>query len=143
MNVKSAHNLMYKLLFSLILIISLANVSYSQDQVKASATSTKKDFQLSEVVKINVKGTILEGYHINASKVTDEDLIPSSLKIESNDFKVVKTAWPPAHKFKFSFSETELDVYESAVNIAVSLKANKNLKPGKYDSQRFNPLPGL
>jgi thiol:disulfide interchange protein DsbD len=127
-----AYNIMFKALFPIVLVLFLINCSYSQDQLQASATAGKKDFQLSESIKINVKGTVQDGYHINANKVTDEDLIPTSLKIESNDFKLVKASWPPSHKFKFSFSETELDVYQGAVNIGVTLKANKNLKPGKY-----------
>src|SRR5438552_14794036 len=122
-----------KAFFCALLVLSAVNIAYSQDQLKVTANSSKKDFQLSENIKINLKATVQEGYHMNANKVTDEDLIPTSLNFQSNDFKLVKVSWPPSHKFKFSFSETELDVYEGTINIGLTLKANKNLKPGKYD----------
>ncbi len=106
---------------------------FSQQYVTITASATKKEFQLSEKIRVNVKASIQDGFHINANKVADEDLIPTSLKVESNDFKLAGVSWPGSKKYKFSFSETELDVYEGSINIVVSLKANKNLKPGKYE----------
>ena len=35
--------------------------------------------------------------------------------------------------YKFSFSETELEVYAGSFNIGLTLKANKDLKPGTYE----------
>src|SRR5260221_14455714 len=93
---------MFKAIIAVILFVLGANFAYSQDQLTVTASSTKKDFQLSEQIKVNLKAVVAEGYHMNANKVTDEDLIPTSLNFESSDFKLVKTSWPPAHKFKFS-----------------------------------------
>src|SRR5258706_15130943 len=112
MNEKPLLKIMYKQLFSAIFIALALNCSFAQEQLKVTASSTKKDFQLSENIKINIKAVVQEGYHMNGNKVADEDLIPTSLNFTSNDFKLVKINWPPSHKFKFSFSETELDVYE-------------------------------
>jgi len=124
---------MIRTYFSVILLIITLNISFAQDQLKVTASVSKKDFQLSDPVKIDIKGTIQEGYHINANKVSDEDLIPTSLKIDGNDFKLVKTSWPTAQHFKFSFSETELEVFAGSINIGLTLKANKSVKPGKYE----------
>jgi thiol:disulfide interchange protein DsbD len=121
-----------KLVLSLIFLLSL-NPIYSQDYVKVGATASKKDFQLSENIKINVKATVLEGFHINANKIADEDLIPTSLTVKEGDFKMVKVNWPAAKSYKFSFSETELQVFEGSFNIGLNLKAKKDLKPGKYE----------
>lgn len=116
-----------------ILLLILTTLSFSQNYVNVSASSTKKGFFVSENIRINVKADIQSGYHINANKVADEDLIPTTLTIEGGDIKLSKVSWPGSHKFKFSFSETELDVYEGSINIGVNLKAGKNLKPGKYE----------
>lgn len=124
---------MKQFIISSVLFVALFNVVYSQDYVKVTATASKKDFQVSENIKINVKASIQEGFHINANKIADEDLIPSALNIKEGDFKLVKVSWPNAKTYKFSFSETELQVFEGSVNVGVTLKAKKDLKPGKYE----------
>lgn len=121
---------------TLILFLFVAtslNYTFSQDYVKVTATASKKDFQVSENIKINVKASIQEGYHINSNKIADEDLIPSALNIKEGDFKLVKVSWPNAKTYKFSFSETELQVFEGSINVGVTVKAKKDLKPGKYE----------
>ena len=119
--------------FSLLILLIITSTIVSQDYVTVTATAQKKEYQLSENIRITVKAAVQSGYHINANKVTDEDLIPTTLSVEGNDFKLGKVSWPSAHKFKFSFSETELDVYEGSINIGLNLKAKKDLKPGKYE----------
>lgn len=124
---------MAKTVGSVLLILLFTALSYAQNYVTVSATATKKEFFLSENIRINVKADVQGGYHINANKVGDEDLIPTTLTVEGTDFKLTKVNWPGSHKYKFSFSETELDVYEGSINIGLNLKARKDLKPGKYE----------
>lgn len=124
---------MAKTVRAVLLLLLLTTLGYSQQYVTVSASATKKDFFPSENIRINVKADIQGGYHINANKLDDPDLIPTTLTIEGNDIKLSKISWPSAHKYKFSFSETELDVYEGSVNIGVNLKARKDLKPGTYE----------
>lgn len=116
-----------------LLLLIFTALSYAQNYVTVSASATKKEFFLSENIRINVKADVQGGYHINANKVADEDLIPTTLSVEGSDFKLSKVNWPGSHKYKFSFSETELDVYEGSINIGLNLKARKDLKPGKYE----------
>ncbi len=118
---------------SVLLIILLSTLSFAQQYVTVSASPQKKDFFPSENIRINVKADIQSGYHINANQVSDPDLIPTTIDIDAGSLKVGKISWPGSHKFKFSFSETELDVYEGSINIGVNLKAPKDIKPGKYD----------
>jgi len=120
-------------ILSSVLLFLLATLVYSQQYLTVSATTTKKEFLQSENIRISVKADIQSGFHINANKVSDEDLIPTTIDIEGSDFKLGRVSWPAAHKFKFSFSETELDVFEGLINIGLNLKAGKNLKPGKYE----------
>ncbi|MCI0449443.1 MAG: protein-disulfide reductase DsbD [Chlorobi bacterium] len=120
-------------ILSSVLFILIATLSYCQQYVTVSAASTKKEYFASENIRINVKAEIQSGFHINANKVSDEDLIPTTIDIEGSDFKLGRVSWPAAHKFKFSFSETELDVFEGSINIGLNVKARKDLKPGKYE----------
>jgi thiol:disulfide interchange protein DsbD len=120
-------------ILSSVLFILIATLSYCQQYVTVSAASTKKEYFPTENIRINVNAEIQSGFHINANKVSDEDLIPTTIELEGSDFKLSRVSWPAAHKFKFSFSETELDVFEGSVNIGLNLKARKDLKPGKYE----------
>ncbi len=124
---------MAKTIGSVILVLLLSTLSYAQQFVTVTATPQKKDFFPSENIKVNVKVDVQSGYHINANKLNDPDLIPTTLEIDAGSLKVGKISWPGSHKYKFSFSETEMDVYEGSITIGVNLKAPKDIKPGKYD----------
>ena len=124
---------MAKTVGSVLLVLLLTTLSYAQQYVTVTAAPQKKDFYPSENIRINVKADVQGGYHINANSVSDPDLIPTTLTIDGGSLKVGKISWPGSHKFKFSFSETELDVYEGSITIGVNLKAPKDIKPGKYD----------
>ncbi len=124
---------MAKTVTSVLFLLFITVLSYPQQYVNVSASATKKDFFPSENIRVNLKADVQSGYHINANKVSDDDLIPTTLEVESGELKVGKISWPASHKFKFSFSETELDVYEGSVTIGINLKAPKGLKPGKYE----------
>lgn len=124
---------MIKTIISIFLILLLNNAVFSQDYLTATATSSKKEFTASENIRINVKATVKEGFHVNANKIADEDLIPTSIKVNEGDFKLVKVSWPAARTYKFAFSETELQVFEGSFNIGLSIRSKKDLKPGKYE----------
>ncbi len=124
---------MVKSFISALIFLFIFKAGYSQQYVTVTASPSKKDFFVSENIKVNIKAEIQSGFHINANKISDPDLIPTMMEIESGDLKVSKISWPAAQKFKFSFSETELEVYEGSINIPVILKAAKNTKPGKYE----------
>ena len=124
---------MAKTVGSVLFVLLFATLSYAQQYVTVTAAPQKKDFYPSENIRVNVKADIQGGYHINANQVSDPDLIPTTIEVDAGSLKVGKISWPGSHKFKFSFSETELDVYEGSITIGVNLKAPKDIKPGKYD----------
>lgn len=118
---------------SLLFLLFFTAYAFAQDYVKVTAIPSRKEFNVSENVKINLKAVIQQGFHINANKIKDEDLIPTTVNFEDGNFKIVKISYPPSESYKFSFSETELDVYAGSVNFGLNLKPKKNLKPGKYE----------
>lgn len=124
---------MAKTVGSVLFVLLFTTLSYAQQYVTVTASPQKKDFYPSENIRVNVKADIQGGYHINANQVSDPDLIPTTIEVDAGSLKVGKISWPGSHKFKFSFSETELDVYEGSITIGVNLKAPKDIKPGKYD----------
>jgi thiol:disulfide interchange protein DsbD len=129
----SVYKLYYK--YSLIVILFLiftANI-HAQEYVTLTAAPSKKEFFQSENIRINVKAIIQSGYHINANNLKDDDLIPTTIKVNPAELKTGKISWPPSKSYKFSFSETELDVYEGTITIGINLKAGKNVKPGNYE----------
>lgn len=124
---------MVKTVSSVLFLLIISTLSFSQQYVTVSASSTKKEFLPSENIRVNIKADVQSGYHINANQVSDEDLIPTTITVDAGELKLSKVSWPSSHKYKFSFSETELDVYEGSLNIGLNLKAPKNIKPGKYE----------
>ena len=124
---------MAKTVTSVLFVLLFATLSYAQQYVTVTASPQKKDFYPSENIRVNVKADIQSGYHINANQVSDPDLIPTTIEVDGGSLKVGKISWPGSHKFKFSFSETELDVYEGAITIGINLKAPKDIKPGSYE----------
>ena len=124
---------MKKILFILLPVIFLCSQLHAQEYVTVTASPVKKEFGTDENIRINVKATVQEGFHINANKIADEDLIPTTISITEGDFKLAKVSWPAAKTFKFSFSETELQVFANTFTIGLTLKGKKELKPGKYE----------
>jgi hypothetical protein len=122
-----------KTVTSVLILLFLSTLSFSQQYVTVTSAPAKKDFFPSENIRVNVKADIQSGYHINANKVSDEDLIPTTITVDAGDLKLSKVSWPGSKKYKFSFSETELEVFEGSINIGINLKAPKNIKPGKYE----------
>ena len=124
---------MTKYLISFFILVFAVSTAFSQQYVTVKASPSKKEFTAGEPVKITVNATVQSGFHINAHKISDEDLIPTTISIENSDFKISKTSWPASEMYKFSFSETELEVYAGSFTIGLTLKANKDIKPGTYE----------
>jgi thiol:disulfide interchange protein DsbD len=124
---------MKKSIFLILTVLFICVNSYAQEYVTVTAAPVKKEFGVNENIRVNVKATVQEGFHINANKIADEDLIPTTVSITEGDFKLTKVNWPAAKTFKFSFSETELQVFANSFTIGLNLKAKKDIKLGKYE----------
>lgn len=69
-------------------------------------------------------GEILPGFHINANKVLQDYLIPTSVEPSlPAGFRLVKTRYPKGRIQKFEFSEEKLSVYEGTVTLRLALVA--------------------
>jgi hypothetical protein len=74
--------------------------------------------------EIAVVADIRKGFHINANKVLQDYLIPTSLEAElPKGFRLVEADYPPGKLWKFDFSPEELLVYEGRVTLRLKLEA--------------------
>jgi thiol:disulfide interchange protein DsbD len=71
------------------------------------------------------------GYHVNSSRPSDPNLIPTALKLEKlQGFTIGAVAYPRGAVRKFSFSEQPLSVYEGTVVLKFSGRAFASLSVG-------------
>lgn len=82
-------------------------------------------------IPINIE--VMEGYHIQANKVRDEALIPTTLTVtDVKGFTISKHKFPSAKKFKLDGTNTFLNVYDGKFSIKLSLRPDTKMKTGKY-----------
>ncbi len=76
--------------------------------------------------------TVKEGYHIQANKVNDEDLIPTTLEVNSDTITTIKHEFPPSKEFKLDGTNTFLQVYDGRFQIKLFLSPEAKTRMGKY-----------
>jgi len=87
-----------------------------------------------EKIRVDVK--IKDGFHIQANKLQNEFLIPTTLKIVAhNNLKTGKQFFPPVKRFRLQGTSDSLDVFDGSFEISIPVKASKNIKEGNYNLQ--------
>ena len=91
----------------------------------------------SSVIKMEIE--IKKGYHIQANKVNDELLVPTTIEInEDKNITTGRQEFPPSKKFKLEGTDDFLDVYDGAFEIRIPFKTVKKfLKEIIYWMQSF------
>jgi|SRR5688572_11030185 len=85
----------------------------------------------SSVIKMEVE--IKKGYHIQANKVNDDLLIPTTLEIAKDEgITTGRQEFPPAKKFKLEGSDNLLDVYDGNFEIRIPFKTTKKISKGQH-----------
>jgi thiol:disulfide interchange protein DsbD len=75
--------------------------------------------------QVAVVAEIQPGYHINAHRVTDSFLIPTTLEAKPPEgVRVRDTIYPPSELRKFAFARQKLAVYTGRVTLRVRLEAD-------------------
>ena len=83
------------------------------------------------VIQIDV--TVKKGYHIQANKVKDEFIIPTTLEITASDIITTdKQLFPAGKKFRLEGTKDHLLVYDGDFKIKVPFRTKENLEKGKY-----------
>ncbi|HSH15276.1 MAG TPA: protein-disulfide reductase DsbD domain-containing protein [Verrucomicrobiae bacterium] len=74
--------------------------------------------------EIAVVGQIQQGFHVNANKVLEDYLIPTTVTAQlPAGWKVLDTKYPDGKELKFEFSEKPLNVYEGTFTARMKLTA--------------------
>jgi thiol:disulfide interchange protein DsbD len=75
---------------------------------------------------------ILPGWHINGPELADQFLIACTLLIEEEDtIEVLELYYPDPETRAYSFSETELQIYEGKIVLGARIEAAESIPQGK------------
>lgn len=84
----------------------------------------------SGVIRIIVK--VKKGYHIQANKVNDEFMIPTTFEIDpEKDIITDKQVFPPGKKFKLEASDTLAEVYDGTFEVRIPFTTTEKIQKGK------------
>ena len=84
-----------------------------------------------EKFKVGLQVTLLNDWHINSNKPSDELLIPTLVEFDSVAFlSFADVEYPAGEMLKFDFSETPLSVYDGTVLITAEVQAAEQLQAG-------------
>jgi hypothetical protein len=117
--------------FLLILILSLEAQAQSNIPVKVYAPKTTGHSGIPMTVHVEVE--VMLGYHIQANKLEDENLVPTTLIWEKgHGWEIREITFPPSKKFKLQGSDLPLEVYDGKFDIKTVLVPPETLRKGSH-----------
>ncbi|HMQ68870.1 MAG TPA: protein-disulfide reductase DsbD [Ignavibacteria bacterium] len=120
-------------LFVVILISLNSAISQNSDYLSLKSFSDKESYSKTDTVKIALKISIRDHYHINSYEVNDPTLIQTSISVDSKEFKMLNSFFPEHKKLKFEFTENEINVYEGEIYAGINLIISSPLDNGIYE----------
>ena len=82
--------------------------------------------------EVAVVAEIIPGFHINANKVLEDYLIPTTIEADPpKGLKVVEIVYPKASLQKFEFANAKMAVYDGSVTIRIKLMAEADAPLGE------------
>lgn len=82
---------------------------------------------------INVHVSVKKGYHIQANKVNDEFIIPTTIEIDTHQMITTgEETFPLSKKFKLEGTSDYLPVYDGNFKIIIPFKADEKAKKEKF-----------
>jgi thioredoxin:protein disulfide reductase len=124
-----------KIIFFIFISFFFSSNSYSQqsDYVSLQSFKNKDSYSRSDTIYIVLNASIKENFHINSIETNDPSLISTSIEISSGDFNLNNLFFPDHKKYKFEFSENEVNVYEGEIFIGLTLFPGNEISDGDYD----------
>lgn len=116
-----------KILFASIIVAGIFIQSNAQT-VAVSASITKGSLKSGAVGKGSIMLEIPTELHTNSNKPSSEFLIPTTVRLRSNQIKSFRIIYPKGKDRKFEFSEQSLNVYEGNTKIMFSFKVPQGFK---------------
>lgn len=82
---------------------------------------------------IPISVEVVKGYHIQANKVNEESLIPTTLEVNKvKGITINRMEFPPGKKFKLEGTDTFLNVYDGKFQIKLFISPVAELRTGNY-----------
>ena len=98
-----------------------------------SVSAGKVQLMAGETDTLRIQIVVKEGYHLQANKLKDESLIPTSISFNKQEgIEIDEAIFPKAKKFLLTGTEDSLDVFDGHFEIAIPIKAALNLRAGNY-----------
>ncbi len=118
---------MKKLICILIATLFL-NVGFSQEtkHLKVESHFNKKSHLPTDTILAIFKISIKDGYHINSYKPIDTSFIPTTITINSDNFKINSLHFPEDKIF--DFQGIKINVYEKDIYIGAKIIPNKHFR---------------
>ncbi len=99
--------------------------------VTAEAFAARLKAGPGQIVRLDVRITIDEGWHINSNKPLQGHLVPTSIELgQDPTLSLGQIVYPEGKQVIFAFSPKLLSVYEGQIKIAVPVAIAKDAKPG-------------
>ncbi len=122
---------MKKIVVKLLIILAFAiafSTLINAQTIGVTGSIEKKSAKRGAVGKGSILLTIPTELHINSNKPTSEFMIPTTLKLASNQVKITQIIYPKGKNLKFDFSDEAINVYDGKALIRFTFSVPKSLK---------------
>lgn len=110
---------------------SQADATASKRPVRVDVFASRLKVTPGEAVRLAVRITIEEGWHINSSQPLQDNLIPTSISLGKGVHAVLgEIRYPPGKTLELEFSPKPLSVYEHSMWIEVPVIIDRKAEPG-------------
>ncbi len=122
-----------KLFLFLSIIISIsAQPNFDEELVAVKSYLSFDKVHAGSELKFALKGKVSDTWHINSNKPNDDFLIPTTVELQHNDFKLENVLYPKVKEYQFGFSDKPVAVYEGEITIAGIIKIPENVQINSY-----------
>ena len=116
-----------------LLIFAVNLFAQESEHLSYKLYSDRNSYSVKDTVKIALKVKINEKYHINSFNPSDESYIKTEVNSKSEDFIKISAFFPQHKMYKFSFSDTEIPVYEGELLIGLTFVPKESTKNGELN----------
>jgi hypothetical protein len=117
----------------LILIYSVSTFMCKGQTALVKATANKASVSAGERTTITIQVAVKKGYHIQASQVEDEALIPTTLVVNMEEgLTITGQEFPPVKQFQLEGTNSFLNVYDGEFTVTLFVQADNNLQARNY-----------
>ena len=115
-------------MFFLLVFVQVANAQFSNHGIEVRGYINKRIIKRGGTGKAVVVLKIPEGLHTNSSRPKSEFLIPTTVKVKSENVRIGTVMYPQGKDKKFPFAEELLNIYDGQVKFYFIVSVPKNYR---------------